>query len=100
MEYFGADDQAAFADWWLWGGRKPRAQSTLDQYLAEIRLWLKWADEQGVMTLTVRACQRYVMTRRPSSEWAAVATVRALKTYSKWIAFDDKQAGDILAEIE
>lgn len=100
MEYFGADDQAAFADWWLWGGRKPRAQTTLDSYLGEIRRYLEWAAEQDHKTTTVRVVQRYVAHRRKVSEHSAELAVRALKTYSKWIAFDDKQAGDILSEIE
>lgn len=78
MEYFGADDLEAFSEHWSWGGRKPRAQSTLDGYLGEIRRYLAWADETGATTTTVRAVQRYVAHRRRSSEHAAELAVRAL----------------------
>ena len=49
MDLFEAE-LAAFGDWWLTGGKKRRAESTLAEYQRQMRRWREWAGERGEMT--------------------------------------------------
>ena len=93
-------DLAAFGDWWLTGGRKRRASSTLYEYQRHVRRWKKWAIAHDLKTLTIRSTRAFIAERRQASEWSAVEAVRALKTFSRWMAIDDPANGDPLAELE
>ena len=101
MDVFEAD-LAAFADWWLTGGRKPRRQSTLDGYSRQIRHWWAWTCDsiQGQSTTpTLRGVNAYLRVVRQQNEHTAVLFVRAVKAWSKWLVADGEVAEDPLATL-
>jgi len=95
-------DLAAYADWWLVGGRKPRAQSTLAEYQRHIRHWWAWTTESQQTcstTPTVRGVNAYIRVLRQRNEHAVVGFVRAIKSWCLWLVDDGAITEDPLATL-
>jgi len=95
-------DLAAYADWWLVGGSKPRAQSTLAEYQRHIRHWWAWTTESQQTcstTPTVRGVNAYIRVLRQRNEHAVVGFVRAIKSWCLWLIDDGSITEDPLATL-
>src|SRR5688572_29886889 len=98
MNVFEAD-LAAFGDWWLTGGRKPRSQSTLGGYSRQIRNWWTWTCEHlpaQSTTPTLRGVNAYRRVLRQQNEHTAALFVRAIKAWTQWQMSDGEITEDPL----
>lgn len=67
---------------WL---RRNMAQSTIDQYLRDVRHYLDWCAETGQASASLDAADAYISEREKTSTGAARMSARALKAYGKYI---------------
>ncbi len=102
MDVFEAD-LAAYREWWLFGGDKPRRQSTCDEYIRHIRHWWEWTTNNlpaQPTTPTLRGVNAYIRVLRQRNEHAVVGFVRAIKSWSKWLVEDGTVTEDPLATLK
>ncbi len=95
------NDLASFKDWWLYGGDKLRRESTVNEYVRLLNCWHRWAvghDVHPCNTPTVEAVRQYARgLQKEGRHWTAVESVRAIKTYGRWLHEDGTTEVDLLA---
>ena len=84
------------------GGRKPRAQSTLDEYTRHLRRWWEWTCANlpaQSTTPTLRGVNAYKRVVRERSEHAFIGFLRAIKSWTTWLVEDGTLTEDPLASL-
>ena len=84
-------DLAAFVMWWCSGGHKVRRRSTVDEYVRHLRQWMRWQQAQpGEPTTipTLRPTRAYIAEVREHREWNAYTSIKALKSWCRFLVDD------------
>jgi integrase len=84
------------------GGRKPRAQSTLDEYTRHLKRWWEWTCANlpaQSTTPTLRGVNAYTRVIRERSEHAYIGFLRAVKAWTTWLVDDGTLTEDPLASL-
>jgi len=92
-------DLVAFTAWWRTGGRRRRAQSTCDEYVRQLRHWMRWQQSQPIeasSTPTLRGVRAYVADLSGRPAWVAYGAVKALKAWSRFLVDDGSADVDAL----
>ena len=101
MDTFEAD-LAAFITWWCSTGRRVRCRSTVDEYVGQLRVWMRWpraqpGEPRSIPTL--RGARSYIAEVREHSAWNGYGATKALKAWSRFLRDDGLADTDVLAAL-
>lgn len=82
------------SDW----GLADQAQSTVDEYLRQLRKYASWCKQRKLQTSSMRSGKDYLAETKERSNSMAYLVSRALKSYSKWYA-NEYDEPDVFKEL-